>query len=85
MISTPGWKVFSDDLKKIRDLKVEHADQLFQTNDEWQKWRGDKERTDYVLNYSAFVTKQIELIESDDPSIVFEDEIDNETNPLEDE
>lgn len=85
MMKHPGWQVFLDDLREIRNLKVEHADSLFATNDEWQQWRGDKKRTDYVLNYPEFVRVQLELIETEDPSIVFADEVDSATNYLEDE
>ncbi len=72
----PGWKIFSRDLEFIHEVGTRDADRVFTTNDQWQFWRGDKQRMEYVLNYPTMVEAIREKIENGDPSLTFEDEED---------
>ncbi len=83
LLEHPGWKIFSRDLEAIVEAGVVGADNMFPTNDSWQFWRGKKNAFDYVLNYPAMVETILKKIETNDPSLVFEDEEDP-INSLED-
>jgi len=82
-LAHPGWTVFSRDFEDIRAAGVTSADKLFDTNEKWQQWRGKKQLLDYLLNYQFMTEDLIEKIESNDPSLSFTDEEDDQVNSLE--